>query len=361
MTKRFLHFLLFASLTYTATAQVYQNEWIDYNKTYYKFKVGPFGYDIIGAPIKNGVVRINQPSLAAMGLSNIPAEQFQLWRDGEELPIYISKTTGVLSVADYIEFWGEIANGKPDKQLYSDTSLQLSDHWSLESDSAAYFLTVNTSGNNKRFQTVANNISSETITPERNFMFTAGRYYRSEINEGFHIHDEQNLYLSIYANGEGFTSRPVRKNGSAQPEMPQTFPGLYLDTTGDAMTARVNMIGNASYNRSVNISLNNDSLIQFSMGYFLSSKEVIPDIPANRIKSDTAYFVVQNLSGADDDELRVATIELEYPRRFNFGGSSDFEFYINASDKGRFLKIANFNKGNADAVLCDITNGKRYI
>src|SRR6266540_2684085 len=362
MTKQFLYLLMFSALAFTVTAQSYQNEWIDYNKTYYKFKIGPFGYDIVGAPIKNGVVRINQPVLAAIGLDNIFAEQFQLWRDGEEVPIYISKTTGILSSSDYIEFWGEIANGKPDRELYSDTSFQLSDHWNLESDSAAYFLTINTSGNNKRFQIVANNISSAAIAPEKNFMFTTARYYRSEISEGFHVHTTQNLYLSAYEKGEGFTSRPVRKNGSmyGQAEMPQTFPRLYLDIKGDSMTAKFNMIGNAAYNRNVKIRMNNDSLVQFPMGYFLSLKAVIP-VPATRIKNDTAYFVVQNLCSADDDELRVSTIELVYPRLFNFGGSSGFEFYINACDKGRYLKIADFSKGNGDAVLYDFTNGKKYI
>src|SRR5204862_7144140 len=124
--------------------------------------------------------------------------------------------------------------------------------------------------------------------------------------------------------------------------------------------ARFTMVGNASYNRNVKIRLNNDSLIQFSMEYYLSAKQAVA-IPAEKIKNDAANFVVQNISYAADDELRVATIELEYSRLFNFGGSSSFEFYLNPSDKGRYLKIINLDKGNADAVLCDITNGKRYI
>lgn len=362
MKKKFFY-LLFSCLACTASAQVYQNEWIDYNKTYYKFKVGPFGYDIVGAPVKKGVVRINQPVLVAAGLSNIPAEQFQLWRDGEEVPLYISKTTGILSNTDYIEFWGEIANGKPDRALYNDTISQLSDYWNLESDSAAYFLTVNGSGNNKRFVHVSNNVSSVTLPAEKNFMYKIGRYYRNEINQGYHVRGEQDFYLSIYAVGEGFTSRAVHRNGSiyGKTEMPQTFPKLYLDTTGDAMTASFSMVGNSPYGRNVKMLLNGETLTQFSMGFFLSSKQSITGIPANRIKCDTAYFVVQNLSGADDDDLRVATIELEYPRLFNFDGATSFEFYVAASEKGRYLKIAKFNKGNDEAVLYDITNGKRYI
>jgi len=347
---------------YNATAQSFQNEWIDYAKTYYKFKIGPFGYDAVGVPVKKGVVRINQPSLAAIGLGNTPAENFQLWRDGEEVPVYVSKSTGILSATDYLEFWGEIANGKPDKALYSDTLSQLSDYWCLESDSAAYFLTVNPAGKNKRFETAENNAAGATIAPEKNFIYTVGRYFRTEINQGYYINGEQKLYLSAYAKGEGFSSRPVRRNGSSlgQPELPQTFPDLYLDTTVATMTARFNLIGNAPGDRSVKVKLNNDSLVQFSMGYFTALKKVTPGLSTNRIKNDTAYFVVQNLSASASDDVRVATVELEYPRKFNFGGNTDFEFYIEPSDAGRYLKITNFNRGNADAVLYDITNGKRY-
>ena len=168
--------MILLGFAYNATAQSFQNEWIDYTKPYYKFKVGPFGYDLVGTPIKKGIIRITQSALAAAGLGNIPAEQFQLWRDGEEIPMYTSRSTGILSAYDYLEFWGEMANGKPDKELYSDTSFQLSAYWNLESDSAAYFLTVNPTGNNKRFQTVSNNTSSVTIPAEKNFLYTTGRY-----------------------------------------------------------------------------------------------------------------------------------------------------------------------------------------
>jgi hypothetical protein len=89
-------------------AQVYNNEWIsDFNKTYYKFKVG-----------KTGLYRIQQPTLAIAGLSGTPAQHFQLFRNGREIPIYISAASGTLSSSDYIEFWGVMNDGKPDKELY---------------------------------------------------------------------------------------------------------------------------------------------------------------------------------------------------------------------------------------------------
>src|SRR5215211_3638110 len=92
---------------FIAKAQVYNNEWIDYSKTYYKFKVG-----------KTGLYRIPQSALSSAGLGNTPAEYFQLWRNGEQVPIYTSISAGVFSGSDYIEFWGRQNDGKPDRELY---------------------------------------------------------------------------------------------------------------------------------------------------------------------------------------------------------------------------------------------------
>jgi hypothetical protein len=308
VVKKLSYLFFFILCVSYSFAQSFQNEWIDYHKTYYKFKIGPFGYDAVGAPIEKGVVRINEASLAAVGLANIPAEQFQLWKDGNEVSIFVSKSSGLLSSSDYIEFWGEIANGTADKQLYSDTSFQLSDHWNLESDSAAYFLTVNPAGNNKRLQPVDNIIKTQ-LAPEKNFIYTVGRYYRNELSHGFGLVN-QNMYLSTYDNGEGFTSRPVRNNNNAlgQGQIIQVFSNLYHDPGNSYITARVSMIGDAFYDRSVRILLNSDTIAQFPMGYFLASKQAISNISSHIAGNDTATFIVQNLCGANDDRIRIATI-----------------------------------------------------
>ncbi len=69
--KRIL-LLLLTVLSLSAGAQVYNNEWIDYNKTYYKFKIAV-----------TGLYRIPQTTLASIGLENTNADHFQLWRNGE--------------------------------------------------------------------------------------------------------------------------------------------------------------------------------------------------------------------------------------------------------------------------------------
>ena len=92
--KRILLLLLTLSFLH-AGAQVYNNEWIDYNKTYYKFKVGA-----------TGLYRITQASLASIGLDNTNADHFQLWRNGKEIPLYTSVQNGALGANGYIEFLG---------------------------------------------------------------------------------------------------------------------------------------------------------------------------------------------------------------------------------------------------------------
>ena len=128
--KRFLLSvtILFCGIT-AATAQTYMNEWIDFNKTYFKFKVGA-----------TGVYRISQSQLTAMGIANADAAHFQLWRNGQQVPVYTSAASGTLPSNGFIEFWGQVNDGKWEKRMYLDPSYQINDNWSVYTDTSAYFL-----------------------------------------------------------------------------------------------------------------------------------------------------------------------------------------------------------------------------
>jgi hypothetical protein len=352
--------LLVLLLSSSVFSQSYNNEWIDYNKTYYKFKVYGFGTDAAGSPIRQGMVRIPYSSLAAAGLGAVPAGQFQLWRDGAEVPVYVSATSA-LGASDYIEFWGEINTGKLDKQLYSNSDYQLSDKWSLQTDTAAYFLTVNTTGTNKRLTSVANNVAGTTLTPEQYFTHAVGRYYRASLSDGFYASFGQNLYSSSYDKGEGWISRTVRPVACSNPtSLPQTFTDLQPYLAGPAMTMKLNAVGAAQNSRVVKVTLNNDSVTLFQMDY-LNYEKVQEQVPVSLLAPGYAAFSVIDKSSNDCDEMKVAMIELTYPRQFNFSNASVFNFSVNASASGRFLKITNFNYGAAQPVLYDIANGKRYL
>ena len=98
MRKLLIALLLTAG--FAAGAQVYNNEWIDYAKTYYKFRVG-----------KDGIHRITGATIASAGLTTATAQNLQLWRAGVQVPIYTSVASGALSATDYVEFWGKMNDG----------------------------------------------------------------------------------------------------------------------------------------------------------------------------------------------------------------------------------------------------------
>ena len=212
-------------------AQVYNNEWIDYNKTYYKFKLGA-----------TGLYRISQAALTSIGLDNTPAENFQLWRNGREIALYTSVPSGILGGSDYIEFWGEMNDGKPDKALYLESDYQLNDHWSLETDSASYFLTVNSSTPNKRLESTINNVAGNTLSPEPYFMHTIGNYYKNKISAGnAQKVQESYVYSSAYDKGEGYTSPDIAAGNKINP----SHGTLRVYNAGPDASFSINAAGNA--------------------------------------------------------------------------------------------------------------------
>ena len=109
---------IFVLLAFAGQSQL-NNSWIDYSKTYYKFKLA-----------KDTLCRINQAALPA-ALTSTPAENFQLWRNGKEVRIYTSVTTGPLGSSGFIEFLGLANDGFSDSTLYKNPDYQLNTKHSL--------------------------------------------------------------------------------------------------------------------------------------------------------------------------------------------------------------------------------------
>lgn len=345
MMKRIIFFILL-SLNLAAQSQVYNNEWIDYGKTYYKFKVGA-----------TGLYRITQPALVSIGLDNVPAQDFQLWRNGKEISLYTSVQTGVLGTSDYIEFWGEMNDGKPDNALYRQSDFQLSDKYSLQSDTAAFFLTVNPGSSNLRLNPVANNISG-TLTPEPYFMYTVGNYYKSKINAGFAAVVGEYVYSSSYDQGEGWSSGDIDSNVVLATNFTNLFP--YTDMDAPQSVFKINAAGNALNTRNFEVQINASSIMTQTMDFYDYVK-ANTSISTSLINTGSAAVSIINHASKKPDRMVVAQFELTYPRKFNFGNATNFMFELPASATGNYLEISNFNRGGQVPVLYDLTNGTRYV
>lgn len=342
--KHLILVVSFWGMAKTGMAQPFNNEWIDYSKTYYKFKVG-----------KTGLYRISQASLAVLGLGNTPVEHFQLWRNGQQIPLYTSAASGPLNTNGFLEFWGEQNDGKPDKELYKDPTFQLSDKYSLQTDTAAFFLTVNPSGNNFRLQNSPNNVAGNTLPAEPYFLHTEGKYFRDYINGGYYVDVGEYLYSSSYDRGEGWVGYDI------YPDKPlRVAHKMYVYTGGPPATFRINLSGNSVSLHRYKISINNDSILGKPLDYLNYEKIEVPGIPLTVLTTDSARIEIKNQSDYQYDRIVVAQYELIYPHTFNFGGARNFEFELPANPSGNYLEISNFNYGSTAPVLYDLTNGKRY-
>jgi hypothetical protein len=342
-------FILILFLSFKAYSQTYNNEWIDYNKTYYKFKVG-----------KTGLYRITQNALNSIGLASTQAQHFQLWRNGKEISLFTSISTGIFSATDYIEFLGVQNDGEADKSLYRDASYQLSDAISLQTDTASYFLTINQTSTNNRFVNTVNNVAGNSLAPTTFFIHTIRNNFRNIINRGFaQVAGSEYLYSSSYDIGEMWSSTEIRPG--ATNDNITSFTDLQYASSGPAASFKASMAGTAPNARTYKIQINNTDVLTANLSFFSAAIEENNSVPLSILSSNSATVKIINQSTNINDRIVCGFFELKYPRLFNFSNQSNFEFTLPASAVGHFLEISNFNNNSIAPVLYDVTNNKRFV
>jgi hypothetical protein len=355
------------SVGFKANAQL-NNAWIDYNKTYYKFTIAT-----------DKITRINQPVLTAAGIGSANADHYQLWRNGKQVRLFTSVTNAPLSVFDFIEFFGEMNDGKADAQLYRRPEFQLADKYSLETDTATYFLTVNPAGGNLRYTQITNAAPSTTAA-DAFYVRTANLYYKNQLNRGYSSNLGTSVYSSSYDNGEGYTSAEVSSTVSNANVLTvgtntQTLTNLnqFTGLAGNNVNLIVKLYHNGPGTRRTELNLNG-APINVSQPITSGSKEQI--ITANNLPSSiltsgnnaSVNLSISNLGvfyppgpAVPNERAVFAQISLQYPALFNFNNATQFEFELPASPTGNYLVIDNFNFGSTAPILYELTRGERYI
>ena len=276
--KKFLLIPIVILLSLTGYAQL-NNSWIDYNKTYYKFKLA-----------KDTLTRINQGVLVAAGLGSVPAENFQLWRNGKEVRMFTSVPTGILGTNDYLEFWGLMNDGKPDRDLYRLPESQMCDKFSLETDTASYFLTVNPSAVNLRYTSAINNTAGNSLPTEAYFLNRIEVNYHNVINRGAaSVLGTTYVYSAAYDIGEGWMS------GDIAPCCPlsKTITGLnyYASAPPNSITYTYAAVGGALNPRDVVCRISNVIVSQRTMPFFNYIKDTIRNLPNSLITNPAAVNI----------------------------------------------------------------------
>ncbi len=351
--RKYFSILLACFICSHAFPQQYYNEWIDYSKTYYKFKIG-----------ETGLYRINQNNLP-VALQNVPAEQFQLWRNGKEISIYTSASSGILPSNGYIEFWGRKNDGLPDRNLYKNPNNQFSTDLSLETDTAVYFLTTN-AGNNLRLTDAPNNVSGNLIPAEQSFMYHYRYNFQNMINRGRGVYYGTNVYSSTYDIGEWWSSNEISPGhaltinaGNLHAATPVGSPvQLSVSVAGNSAINSIDSNGN---NRAIQVNINGTNVITDNTVSQMNAKVLSNDaVNQSLITSANTSFTIANNNTAINDRIVAGFIDLYYPHTYDFGNSSNFEFNVPASLSNKYLRITNFRSNNVAPVLYDLTANKRY-
>lgn len=326
-------------------AQTYGNEWINYANTYYKFKVG-----------KDGVYRITKAALDAAGVPAVTGAQFRLFRDGKEVPLYVS-TSGSFGSSDFIEFYGRKADGRLDSLLYETPGAHPNNRISLFTDTAAYFLTYDSPGNQLRFTEVPTNIPSGPPAALSYCMATVGVDFLRNFSSGRNVVLNEHIPLSVFDRAEGYVD---------------TIVTVHVPLSASLATSNV---ANASANATVRFSAvrttQSSSAIPFKA--FLNGQNVLdamlqPDatnhysfsVAAALLNGNNNFQFVPTPSTAFVDNYGVSFIEVKYPRNFDMGGADFFSFSLNASSSAQYLEFSNFQTGSGTPRLLDLTNLKWY-
>lgn len=200
--KTTLFLLLFCiSLHFNSFAQVYGNEWIQYNQKYYAFKIHTSG--------------IHKIDYSALQNANITANAFstqniQIFGREQEIPLFIEDGgDSSFDPGDYLLFYAEKNDGWLDSTLYASANDVGNPKYSLYNDTIQYFFTWNTATNNKRFQ-LETDTDIAAYAPSNYILFERFQSNNSSYNEGEKSSDASS---SFFTSGEGWGSSQV--NGAA--------------------------------------------------------------------------------------------------------------------------------------------------
>ena len=349
--------VIFSFFFFLGAFAQYGNEWIDYDKTYYKITLA-----------EDKLYRIPFSTLLENNVPTDNASNLKLIYKGEEIPMFAT-TNDALMAGDYIEFYGKKNDGTFDTQLFEEPDWQITNRKSSFTDTAAYFLVYDDSSPALRYGNLTNDLSN-TPQPKEFFEHTSHRILNQAFFDGKPTTTALgglNSYSSNFGQSEGFLSTII--NTEQNIDFTVLTPGVY-DNGGDA-TIEVKMIGRsndlyyAAGDHHVRLSFNN---VLFVDNYYEGYNTEVYSF--NTQASNMQTFNVLNVETVGDvynpdfsnssiDRNSVGYIFTTYPRSFDLENISILDFDLN-NDENHYLEFENFD-GGTNPVLYDRTNNLRMI
>ncbi len=339
---------------FNASAQTFGNEWINFNQQYWKIPT-----------TRTGIYRLTRSDLQSAGfpVATVDPRRIQLFHRGQEQSIFVNgEGDAVFNQGDFVEFYGQRNDGTLDAELYIYNNKEIPhSHYSLYSDTAAYFITWRLdNGLGRRmenfYEANLTDIPAETYHLDEKLLlltdqYSVGQRYQpgSSRNEAEYGH---------YDTGEGWTGLNVNKFNSID----YTLSGITgMVTSGPKPDLEVLLAGRINLQHNVEIlagpsatSLRSLGTVQFA---YHTSKTFKASLEWTDISSTGAVVIrmrVNGFSDANNDAASVSYIRLLYPQQTDAGRAGSKYFYLRPNpDAKSYFEISN---PAAQSVLYDITN-----
>lgn len=339
MTRLLIILLLYIPSTLRAQIwngadTLYGNEWIDFDKTYFRIKVAT-----------DGIYRVSYQTLADAGfpVGAVPGSQFRLYRYGEQAPVHTS-TEGLFSSTDFFEFFGERNRDALDRHLFENPDQENLNPWySLFNDTTAYYLTWATGDQPLRYATVDNDLSNPP-SKEAFCWSTTGVTYTNVLFK----RQISNEVTYSWFNGEGFAA-------SASLNLPTAIgPKKWFAGGPDARLTVRYACGAGAHEHRLTW---NDSLLTGAAFAGWGIRQLEAQVPAAWIKAGNTARLQSVLGGTD--RAAVAGVFLRYARLFDFENAGSAEFVLDGGNEPKYLEIQAFNTAGSMPVLYDLDNRLR--
>lgn len=299
----------------------FNNDWIDYSKSYIKIPVA-----------SAGIFRLWYDDLDKLGVPINTAEKstIKLFHRGKEqaLADYPSNT----SFTSFMEFYGTPNDGTLDSLLYG-TQQQANKYYNLFSDTTYYFLTWGgTDGKRMQKDSVSITGSAAQINQNDTVTIFSNEYAMGQLYSDY-------AHESAYNSGEGWTSGSlIGKN---------TFKYYLKNFVDSNLTVNVNiqLIGRNVQNNSISVYIGktNTKLTKIGVlefGQFGSAVGSF-NITDNNFLGDSVYLVLDNLYTTS--RYSISYLKISYPQKIKNVRSKEIIIPANSADHVVVPKIENLS------------------
>jgi len=347
--KTYIALLLFFLGSFCSYGQTYGNEWINYDQSYYSFKI-----------ISNGVFKLDYSTLSASGipLSTFQSENIQIFGREKEVPLHIvDNGDNSIDPGDFILFYAEKNDGWLDSTLYLDPSTIGNPAYSLYNDTIQYFFTWNNSNTNLRYS-IETDIDFTNYSSIENYILQTNIInYNNGYQEG--VRTSQNS-SSFYMPGEGWGTGSVNGvpsgynlNASSATPVPYSGVGapdaIFKGLSSSSSNAASSGIGNHHLRWEVGSSSFVLADTVFSNYKFIKiERSFNPSLLSNG--STPVNWRIINDQGAATDFQAINYFSITYPRTTNFQGSTNFNFNVINNPQGK-IRIDATSVGASNPML----------